>query len=192
MCIYELFYLYTTLDNLIFRNMIRFVQHMEKIPTGEKAMETETVFCCSVDVSERSLRDMAELLKMTWVHPRVSEVFYPFKDSFSGKWAVEVLQPRKKEKFEDLVRLARKDGWQPATIYHLMTLLASQEGEDLSGSFMALASLCVDDFECPGCVVLSIQDEDRKIGLGNWRGSKIGGYNIVRVKKINDDVVEVG
>ena len=91
-----------------------------------------------------------------------------------------------KEKFEEIVRATRKDDWQPATIYHLLALLTSQNGRHLSGSFMAPGSLCIDDFEYPACVVLSINGEDRRIGLGNWRGSKIGGYNVVRVKREQD------
>jgi hypothetical protein len=143
----------------------------------------ETVLSSVIDVSEKTLKEMAEDLKMSWVNPRVTDIFYPFRDSFLGKWKIEVQKFRKKEKFEEIVRSTREDDWQPATIYHVLTLLTSQNGKHLSGSFMAPASLCIDDFECPGCVVLSIKGEDRKIGLGNWRGSKIGGYNVVRIKR---------
>lgn len=151
-----------------------------------KKMKMETFFQSDIDVSEKSLKDMTESLEMSWVNPRVSDTFYPFLDSFSGKWKVEVLKLRRTEKFENIVRSITKDDWKPANIYHLLTLLASQEGKDLSGLFMAPGSLCIDDFEYPGCVVLSINGEDRKIGLGNWRGSRIGGYNVVRVKKVQN------
>ena len=156
---------------------------MKKIQTGDEKIEMETVLQCVIDVSGKTLKEMAEDLKMSWVNPRVTDIFYPFQDSFSGKWKVEVLKLRKKEKFEEIVRATKKDGWQPATIYHLLTLLTSPEGKHLAGSFMAPGSLCIDDFEYPGCVVLSIEGEDRRIGLGNWRGSRIGGYNVVRMKK---------
>jgi hypothetical protein len=149
-------------------------------------MEMETVFKSIIDVSEKTLKELAESLEMSWVNPRVTDTFYPFRDSFLGKWKVEVQKLRKKEKFEEIVRATKKDDWQPATIYHLLTLLTSQNGKHLSGSFMAPGSLCIDDFEYPACVVLSINGEDKRIGLGNWRGSKIGGYNVVRVKREQD------
>jgi len=146
----------------------------------------EIILRCEIDVLEKTLNELIESLEISWVYPRVSDVFYPLRDSFLGKWKVEVLRLRKKKKFEEIVRTIRVDNWQPATIYHLLTLINSQNGKHLSGSFMAPASLCVDDFEYPGCVVLSMGDEDRKIGLGNWRGSRIGGYIVVRVKKEQD------
>lgn len=149
----------------------------------ESNKKVETILQCVIDVSEKPLKEMTEILKISWVNSRVTDVFYPFKDSFSGKWKVEVQKLLEKEKFEDIVHAIRKDDWQPATIYHLLALLASQKGEHLSGLFMAPASMYIDDFEYPGCVVLSIRDGDRRIGLGNWRGSKIGNYNIVRVKR---------
>ena len=157
---------------------------MEQIQTGDKKMET--VLRCIIDVSKKTLKEMTEVSGISWVNSRVTDICYPFQDSFSGKWKVEVQRLQKKEKFEEIVREIRKDNWQPATIYHLLTLLNSQEGKHLSGLFMTPASLCVDDFEYPGCVVLSIDGEDRRIGLGNWRGSKIGGYNVVRIKREQD------
>ena len=148
-----------------------------------KMENMEIILECVIDVSSKTLKDLAKSLEMSWANPRVTDTFYPFRDSFLGKWKVEVQRLRRKKKFEEIVRATREDDWQPATIYHLLTLLTSQNGKHLSGLFMAPASLCIDDFEYPGCVVLSIAGEDRKIGLGNWRGSKIGGYNVVRVKK---------
>jgi hypothetical protein len=110
-------------------------------------------------------------------------------DSFAGKWSVEVLRLRKKMKLEDIVRQTKKDGWQPASVHHLLALLNSKKGHSLSGSLMAPGSLCIDDFEYPGCVVLSINGSDKKLGLGNWRGSKIGGHDVVRVKLVRDPSV---
>ena len=154
---------------------------MEKIQTEDKKIET--ILQCVIEVSGKTLKEMAETSGMSWVNPRVTDTFYPFRDSFLGRWKVEVQRLRKKEKFEEIVRATRKDDWQPATIYHLLTLLTSPEGKHLSGSFMTPGSLCIDDFEYPACVVLSINGEDKRIGLGNWRGSKIGDYNVGRVKK---------
>jgi hypothetical protein len=159
---------------------------MEQIQMGEKKMEMETVYSGEMDVSGKTLKEMADSLGMTWVNPRVTDIFYPFRESFSGKWQVEVQKPRRKEKFEDLVRTTREDGWQPANVYHLLTLLGTQEGQRLSGAFMAAGSPCMDDFECPGCVVMSVSDKDKKVGLSNWRGSKVGGYYVVKVKKEKD------
>ena len=160
---------------------------VENQPTTlEGVNNMETILQCVIDVSGKTLKEMVEALEMSWVQPRVTDIFYPFRDSFLGKWKVEVQKLRKKEKFEEIVRATRKDDWQPATIYHLLAFLTSQNGRHLSGSFMAPGSLCIDDFEYPACVVLSINGEDRRIGLGNWRGSKIGGYNVVRVKREQD------
>jgi len=158
----------------------------DQLTTMERINKMETVFQCVIEVTGKTLKEMTESLRMSWVNPRVTDVFYPFRDVFSGKWKVEVQKLQKKEKFEEVVRATREDGWQPATIYHLLTLLDSQEGKHLSGAFMAPGSLCIDDFEYPGCVVLSINGEDRKIGLGNWRGSKISGYSVVRVRREQD------
>jgi hypothetical protein len=152
----------------------------------EGVKKMETILHCVIDVSGKTLEEMTRALEISWVHPGVTEVFYPFRDSLLGKWKVEVQRFRKKEKFEEIVRTIKKDDWQPATIYHLLALLTSEEGKHLSGSFMAPGSLCIDDFEYPACVVLSINGEDKKIGLGNWRGSSVGGYDVVRVKRDQD------
>lgn len=137
---------------------------------------------CDLNVPKHTIKEMAQKLGISWINPRVNDKDYPSLDSFSGGWHVEVLHLQKKMKFEDIINTVKKDGWLPASVHHLLALLDSQEGQILSGSFMALGSLSIDDFEYLGCVVLSIDDEDKKLGLGNWRGSKIGGYNVVRVK----------
>lgn len=152
---------------------------------GEKM---ELVLKCEINVSKHPIKEMAKKLGLSWVNPRVDDEDYPFLESFSGKWNVEVLQLQKKMKFPDIVRSIKKDGWQPASVHHLLTLMNSQEGQSLSGSFMASGSLCIDDFEYPGCVVLSMDSNDKKLGLGNWRGSKIAGYKIVRVKPVPKDM----
>lgn len=152
---------------------------------GEKM---ELVLKCAISVSKQPIKKVATKLNLSWVNPRVDDQDYPFLNSFSGEWNVEVLRLRKKMKFQDIVHSIKKDGWQPATVYHLLALLGSQNGRNLSGSFMAPGSLCIDDFEYPGCVVLSLNGDDKKLGLGNWRGSKIGDYDIVRVKKISNQL----
>ncbi len=153
--------------------------------TSQKGDEKmELVLRCDINVSKQPIKKETTKLNLSWVNPRVDDLDYPFLDSFSGEWNVEVLRLRKKMKFQDIVHSIKKDGWQPATVYHLLALLGSQNGRNLSGSLMAPGSLCIDDFEYPGCVVLSIDGDEKKLGLGNWRGSKIGDYNIVRVKKI--------
>lgn len=151
---------------------------------SERGEKMELVLKCDINVSKQPIKKTATELHLSWVNPRVDDQEYPFLDSFSGNWDVEVLRIRKKMKFQDIVYSIKKDGWQPASVYHLLALLGSQNGRDLSGSFMAPGSLCIDDFEYPGCVVLRIDGDVKKLGLGNWRGSKIGGYDIVRVKKI--------
>ncbi len=143
----------------------------------------ELVFQCDLNVSKQSIKERANSSDISWINPRVDDGDYPFLDSFAGKWSVEVLSLRKKMKFEDIVHLTKQDGWQPASVHHLLALLNSKDGHILSGSFMAPGSLCIDDFEYPGCVVLNIDGEDKKLGLGNWRGSKIGGYNVMKVKR---------
>ena len=50
----------------------------------------------SVDVSKESIKEMAEKLNISWVNPQVDDTDYPYLDSFSGRWAVEVLQIQKK------------------------------------------------------------------------------------------------
>lgn len=143
----------------------------------------ETILRCNIEVGKKTIREMVGELDVSWVNPRVTDKDYPFHDSFLGKWIVEVLHPGKKMKFKEVVQMIKNDGWQHATIFHLLSLLTSTAGKELTGSFMAAGSLCIDDFEYPGCVVVSINDEEKKLGLGNWRGSKIDGYNIVRVKR---------
>lgn len=158
--------------------------------TSQKGgVKMELVLKCDINVSKQPIKVLTERLCLSWVNPRVDDEDYPFLDSFSGKWGVEVLRFRKKMKFQDIVRSIKKDGWQPASVHHLLALMSSQECQGLSGSFMAPGSLCIDDFEYPGCVVLSIDGDDKKLGLGNWRGSKIGGYDVVRVKLARDPSV---
>jgi len=86
-------------------------------------------------------------------------------------------------KFEDIVHTVKNDGWQPASVHHLLAFLNSPDGQTLSESIMAPGSLCMDDFEYLGCVVLNIEGTDRKLGLGNWRGSKISGYTVLGAKR---------
>lgn len=103
-----------------------------------------------------------------------------------GKWKVQVLRVSKKMKFEDIVKLCKEDDYQSSNIYHMLNFV--KEIKDLSDlkSLMAPGSICIDDFEYPGCVVLSKEkDGGLSLGLGNWRGNKIGEYDILRVKKIN-------
>lgn len=160
---------------------------VNSITSQKGGQKMELVLKCDINVSKRPIKEMAEKLLLSWVNPRVDDDDYPFLDSFSGKWSVEVLRLRKKMKFQDIVRSVKKDGWQPASVHHLLALMSSQEGQDLYGSFMAPGSMCIDDFEYPGCVVLSINGGDKKLGLGNWRGSKIGNYDVVRVKRLQQD-----
>ncbi len=152
---------------------------------GGKKMEL--VLKCNINVSKKPIKKAIAKLNLSWVNPRVDDLDYPFLDSFSGEWDVEVLRLRKKMKFQDIVHSIKKDYWQPATVYHLLALFGSQNCQNLSGSFMAPGSLCIDDFEYPGCVVLSIDGDEKKLGLGNWRGSKIGDYDVVRVKKVHSN-----
>jgi hypothetical protein len=152
--------------------------------TSQKGgVKMELVLKCDLSVSKQSIKERAASLGISWINPRVDDEDYPFLDSFAGKWSVEVLRLQKKMKIEDIVRRTKKDGWQPASVHHLLALLSSEDGKNLSGSLMAPGSLCIDDFEYPGCVVLSINGSDKKLGLGNWRGSKIGGHDVVRVKR---------
>ena len=90
-----------------------------------------------------------------------------------------------KTKFEEIVKLCKQDGYEPATVYHLLNFFKEIENSNRYKKIMAPGSLCVDDFKHPACVVLSNDGvDDIKLGLGNWRGSKISGYDILRVKKI--------
>ncbi len=155
--------------------------------TSQKGgLKMELVLKCDLNVSKQSIKKSTERLNMSWVNPRVDDEDYPFLDSFSGKCSVEVLRLQRKMKFKDIVYTLKKDDWRPASVHHLLALLDSKDGQGLSGNFMAPGSLCIDDFEYPGCVVLSIDGDDKRLGLGNWRGSKIGGYHAVRVKHHQD------
>lgn len=141
------------------------------------------VFRGSIDMFKQSIGDSVDKLSITWINPMIDDVEYPYLDSFTGKWEVEVFIIEKKMKFEEIVHELKKDSWQPASVYHLLTLLSSVDGQTLDKSMMAPGSLCIDDFEYPGCIVLNIEGNDKKLGLGNWRGSKISEYDVVRVRK---------
>jgi len=145
---------------------------------------TKLIFKCDLNVSKKTIKEMSKKLGISWINPRVTDKDYPLLDSHLGRWHVEVLRFQKKMKFEDIVHAIKKDGWLPASVHHLLALLKSAEGQTLSRSLMAPSSLSIDDFEYPGCVVLSIVGDDKKLGLGNWRGSKIGEYDVVRVKRL--------
>ena len=141
------------------------------------------VFKCNIDVSKQSINEMAVRVGLSWVNPRIDDDDYPLSDAILGEWNVEVLCLQRRMMFEEILREIRKDGWRPASVHHLLTLFAS--GERIpSGSFLAPGSFCVDDFECLACVILSVDGNDKKLGLGNWRGSKIDGkYCVVRVRR---------
>lgn len=135
-------------------------------------------------VPKRSVSEMVKELLIFWVNPRITDQSYPIKDSFVGEWEIEVLRPKNTLKFDEIVRLCTEDGYSPATIFHLLSFVSTAKNTIQYKSLLAPASLCVDDFEYIGCVALGVEKEDLKLGLGNWRGSKIGGYDILRVKKV--------
>jgi hypothetical protein len=145
--------------------------------------KAEIILASEIVIQKSTIYEMAEKLHISWINPLVTDKNYPLFDSFLGKWNVEVLRLNRKMKFQDIVSMIHIDGWQPANIYHLLYLMITPDGNGLSRSLIAPGSIYIDDFECPGCVVLSVNKEDKKIGLGNWRNSKICGYDIVRVKQ---------
>lgn len=136
-------------------------------------------------VPKQSVSEMVKELPISWVNPRITDQTYPTKDSFVGEWEIEVLRPKNKLKFDEIARLCKEDGYSPATIFHLLSFVSSAKNTIQYKSLLAPASLCLDDFEYIGCVALGVEKEDLKLGLGNWRGSKIGGYDILRVKKVS-------
>ena len=139
----------------------------------------------NISVSRVSIEEMVKELDISWVNQRITDLDYPFKDSFLGEWEVEVVRPSKKMRFEEIVDLSRQEGYEPATIFHLLFFLKTINNIENYKVLMAPASLCLDDFEHPGCVVLGKYQEGLKLGVGNWRGFKIGGHDILRTKKIS-------
>ena len=135
-------------------------------------------------IKKESIEDLKESIKISWANPRITDFDYPLNDSLLGKWEVQVLRTDKKMKFEDIFILCKQDGYEPATVYHLLNFIREVKNLSKYKSLMAPGSLCIDDFEYTGCVVFSNSGAtDLKLGLGNWRGSKIGEYDILRVKK---------
>lgn len=118
-------------------------------------------------------------LNISWVNPRVTDSDYPFHDSFLGEWLVEVIRLDKKNKFDQIVNLCKQDDFKPATIFHLLSFVDTVKDLNKYKSLVAAGSLCLDDFECPGCVVLSNTNGDLKLGLGNWRGNSLIGYDVL-------------
>lgn len=139
----------------------------------------------SIEVPKTNLADAVRKTGVSWVNFRISDEAYPFKDSFSGLWDVEVVTSSKGLLFEEIVELCRRDGWLPGTVYHMLALFEYIKAEGLEDSSMLMApgSISIDDFECPGCVVLTASGGKVELGLGNWRGNKVSGYGIVRVRR---------
>ncbi|MEX2405239.1 MAG: hypothetical protein WD579_01410 [Candidatus Paceibacterota bacterium] len=138
----------------------------------------------NIDIPREVLTKLAKKMQISLVTPFVNDRDYPFKDSFLGEWEVEVLRPNTKMKFKDIVELCKQDGYSPATVFHVLSLVKTIKNLDKYQSFMAPGSFCVDDFEYIGCVVLNNNAKGLSLGVGNWRGSKIGGYDILRTKKL--------
>lgn len=147
-------------------------------------MAIEVISQQNISIHRNNLSDLFKVLNISWVNPRINDFEYPFKEEFLGSWKIQVLRTSKKMKFEDIVRLCKEEGYEPANIYHVLNFVKDVENLADYKSLMAPGSLCIDDFEYTGCVVLSNEkNKDLKLGLGNWRGNKIGEYDILRVKK---------
>lgn len=136
-------------------------------------------------IKKESIKDLLKDIKISWVNLNITDSNYPFKDDFLGKWQIQVLRINKKTKFEDIVKLCKQDNYKPATIYHLLNFIKENTNLYNYKSLMAPGSFHMDDFEHVGCVVLmKDSDKDLSLGMGNWRGFKIGGYDVLRVKKL--------
>jgi hypothetical protein len=152
---------------------------MDKISRRENL---EKIAEIDIFVSKINFNETYKGLNISWINPRITDFDYSFDGSFLGNWNVEVLRPKNKMKFEDIVNLCKQDGYEPANIFHLLSFVNSVGNIKEYKSLMAPKSISKDDFGYIGCVVLENTNE-LKLGLGNWRGSKIGGYDILRVKK---------
>ena len=137
----------------------------------------------NISVTKASISKMVEKLNISWVNPRITDSDYPFQESFLGDWTVEVVRIEKRIKFEEIVKICKQDGFKPASIFHLLAFVDTVKDLSKYKSLIAAGSLCLDDFEYPGCVVLSKEGLELKLGLGNWRGNSVTGYDVLRVKK---------
>jgi hypothetical protein len=138
----------------------------------------------NISISRINIDSIVKELNVSWVNPRITDFEYPFDDSFASDWNIQALRIDKKMKFEDIIDLCKQDGYEPANIFHLFNFVNTFKDLGEYKSLMAPGSLCVDDFECGGCIVLNKNKNELKLGLANWRDSKIGRYDILRVKKI--------
>lgn len=143
----------------------------------------EQISLTNISVSKTNIPSMVEKLNISWVNPRITDSEYPFQESFLGNWIVEVIKIDKSIKFEEIAKLCRQDGFKPASIFHLLSFIDTVMDLSKYKSLIAAGSLCLDDFEHPGCVVLSKEGLELKLGLGNWRGNGVRGYDVLRVKK---------
>jgi len=143
------------------------------------------IYRTQIFVSNIKMFERIDKLNFSWVNSLISEQKYPIKESYLGLWHVEVLRPKNKMSFKQIVSLCKKDGYIPASIHHALVLLSIIDRRCQFNSLLAPASMHLDDFEHFGCTVITTNNNERKLGLGNWRGTKISGYDILRVKKIN-------
>jgi hypothetical protein len=163
------------------------MNHTNLQPHSENAhndLNIQSLGKIEISLSGVTIANAIEGLNISWINPRITDHDYPFKDSYVVTWEVEAIRPKNKLKFLDIISVCSQDGYIPANIFHLLSFVHSVKDTFSHQSLLAPGSLCIDDFEYPGCVVLSIEEEDKKLGLGNWRGSKIGGYDILRAKKL--------
>lgn len=144
----------------------------------------EKVTRMNILVNNQSIEEMVETLNISWVNKGISDQYYPFKDSFEGEWEIEVLRPKNKMDFNDIVDMCKEDGYSPATIFHMFSFMLTVKDIKRYHSLLAPGSLHIDDFEHVGCVMLTILGEKLNLGFGNWRGFKIDGCDVLRVKKI--------
>jgi hypothetical protein len=157
-----------------------------KKPNKERWGDVDVISKINISIPNESVSEALKKLNVSWVNPRITDQDYPFANSLVGEWEVEVLRPKNKLKFNDIVQICKEDGYGPATVFHLLAFVNATKDDSENRLLLAAGSLCVDDFEYIGCVVLTVQDGELKLGLGNWRGSKIGGHDILRVKKITN------
>lgn len=148
-----------------------------------KIITQKNIFVC-----KQSIEEMIKILKISWVNKGVSDQYYPCRDSYEGEWSVEVLRSENKMKFDEVVDICMEDECSPATIFHVLSFLLTVSDYSIYQSMLAPASLYTDDFEHTGCVVVSIQGQQLTLGLGNWRGFKISGCDILRIKRIPSTV----
>lgn len=143
------------------------------------------VMVFDIEITKKSISELLKEGRYSWVNPRIDDLFFRLKEESLGKWEVEICESSKSISLRDADNLCSQEGKRPGTLWHLLVFSNTYPFEDIEKPLIATGTSTLDDFEYRSCPVLYGVGDDRKIGLGNWRGNKLKKCCFLRVRRKN-------